>query len=297
LSTPNASRPQVISISWGADETQQSCSGSECTEYNLGTGPQNYVNRVDTTFKIMGLQGVSIFVASGDQGALGQSNTNCGSSTMYPSYPGSSAYVTSVGGVMLSPTGPQAYTASAPACTMFSMPCANTAQLAVASYPSAGITSGGGFDAYTSVPSWQSSAVSSYLSKNPKLPSGAQTTHRGYPDVSSLAHDLLIVSGGGYGLVDGTSASSPIWAGMTALMNSARLAKSKPVLGFVNPALYSLYSSDSTTFVDIAAGNNSCTETCCSASLGYQAASGWDPVTGLGAPNFSKLFNYMVNVL
>jgi tripeptidyl-peptidase-1 len=49
-----------------------------------------------------------------------------------------------------------------------------------------------------------------------------------------------------------------------------------------------LYSLDSSVWNDIVTGDNTCTAgKCC--SQGFHAAQGWDPVTGLGSPNFLKL--------
>jgi hypothetical protein len=74
-------------------------------------------------------------------------------------------------------------------------------------------------------------------------------------------------------------------------VNAARIAASLPPLGWINPAMYQLGSS----FVkDITAGNNKCCAqtvanqkpVCC--TQGFQAGTGWDPVTGLGSVNFAN---------
>jgi hypothetical protein len=81
--------------------------------------------------------------------------------------------------------------------------------------------------------------------------------------------------------LSGTSASSPVVAGMISLANSLRVRLGKPTMGFVNPFLYT-YSSFFTR--DITSGNNFCTvNKCC--SQGFYTAEGWDPVTGLGVLN------------
>ena len=50
---------------------------------------------------------------------------------------------------------------------------------------------------------------------------------------------------GGIGyLEDGTSASTPVFAGMLSLINSRRLAAGKSSVGFANPALYALAAAD-----------------------------------------------------
>lgn len=70
------------------------------------------------------------------------------------------------------------------------------------------------------------------------------------------------------------------------------LNNNKFPLGFINPLLYKMASDDPTTFTDITTGNNYCTEQCCG-NVGYVATSGWDPVTGLGTPVFSKMQSYI----
>ena len=85
----------------------------------------------------------------------------------------------------------------------------------------------------------------------------------------------------------GTSASAPVFAGMVALVNAARLAAGKGGLGWINPALY----ANAAKFVlnDITSGNNKCQETIC-CRQGFTATEGWDPVTGLGSVTFLLSF-------
>ena len=88
--------------------------------------------------------------------------------------------------------------------------------------------------------------------------------------------------------VGGTSCAAPIWAGVLSLLNGERLRAGASSLGFVNPLLYSLAASDATSgaFKDVTEGHNSGCR-----STGFYAAKGWDPVTGLGVPNFPLLSN------
>ena len=62
-----------------------------------------------------------------------------------------------------------------------------------------------------------------------------------------------IVDGGETGLVGGTSASSPSFASIIALINDELIAAGKPTLGFLNPFIYSTASS---AFTDITIGKN-----------------------------------------
>ena len=68
---------------------------------------------------------------------------------------------------------------------------------------------------------------------------------------------------------------------MISLINDALLAANRPSLGFLNPWLY---SKGYKGLNDIVGGNNPGCET-----RGFTAVKGWDPVTGLGTPNFGLL--------
>jgi tripeptidyl-peptidase-1 len=56
----------------------------------------------------------------------------------------------------------------------------------------------------------------------------------------------------------------------------------QPPLGLPNPLLYSLRSG----FFDVTTGNNAG-----SGEYGFNAAPGWDPVTGLGTLDFEALLS------
>ncbi len=85
-------------------------------------------------------------------------------------------------------------------------------------------------------------------------------------------------------IVGGTSAGSPMWAGIIAIINQARAAKGHGLLGYFNPKLYSLATKGS-DFHDITVGNNKLLGT----HPGFSATSGWDLATGWGTPNVSHL--------
>jgi tripeptidyl-peptidase-1 len=96
----------------------------------------------------------------------------------------------------------------------------------------------------------------------------------------------------------GTSAASPVVAGILALLNDARFRAGKGPLGFINPLLYSI---GYTALNDITGGGsvgcNGINGQTGAAIVGggivpyasWNATEGWDPVTGLGTPNFEKL--------
>jgi len=167
----------------------------------------------------------------------------------------------------------------------------------VCTYPEALITSGGGFSTFSPTPSWQKAAVTTYLKSGVPLPplQYFNSSNRGFPDIAGLGHNYIIRLAGSWVVVDGTSCSSPVWAAIIALINDVRLLAGKKPLGLVAPHLYALAASNPAAFHDIVTGNNKCTESCC-AKDGYEAAKGWDPVTGLGTPNYPILEAYLAGL-
>jgi len=118
---------------------------------------------------------------------------------------------------------------------------------------------------------------------------------RDVPDLAltaSGAHDAYAMTWKGQlSGVGGTSAASPAFAGIVAILNQYLLAKGtigKPGLGNINPALYNLAQSTTGPFHDVISGNNDVTcvagsKGCVNGSLGYPAGPGYDIATGLGS--------------
>ena len=69
-----------------------------------------------------------------------------------------------------------------------------------------------------------------------------------------------------------------------AAANAQRLARGKPTLGFVNPAIYDIAARGVGAFTDITIGDNTCTGVCKAGCSGFGATKGWDAVTGWGSP-------------
>lgn len=167
----------------------------------------------------------------------------------------------------------------------------------------------GGFSRYFPRPWYQDGAIESYLSEVPQDTKNYYTNFtnfngRGFPDVA--AHSI----GPGYpvfyrsdlNLGGGNSAAAPVWAAIIALLNDARLSVGKPALGFVNPLLYYLGSkglTDITTGESVGCKGENTTN---NIKLGYipwaswNATAGWDPVTGLGVPNFAWLKELVLSI-
>ena len=113
---------------------------------------------------------------------------------------------------------------------------------------------------------------------------------RGVPDISAMAAPLPgcpVYSGpspqgqSGWLQIGGTSASSPFFASQVAIMNAKEAKSGRPLLGFLNPALYDMPTS---AIYDIRKGNNKLFNNgCCDATKGYDLAS------ELGAPNLRPM--------
>ena len=140
--------------------------------------------------------------------------------------------------------------------------------------------SGGGFSQLFARPAYQAG-----------VPGTGAT--RGVPDVSADASDrtgvAVVFSNGTRDTIQshgGTSASAPIWAALIALADQYAGRH----LGFINPAIYQIARSPHhhQAFHDITTGNNT-VQFPPTTITGYQAAPGWDLVTGWGSPNAQVL--------
>ncbi|PCH35756.1 subtilisin-like protein [Wolfiporia cocos MD-104 SS10] len=201
----------------------------------------------------LGARGVSVIFASGDGGVSGLHYPYDGCTTFIPTFPSGCPYVTSVGGTVDIP------------------------QTAVS-------FSSGGFSNYWSRPSYQGSAVESYLSVLGSNDTGLyNASGRGFPDVAAYAVDFAVVADGKTLPINGTSCAAPTFASMISLLNDQLIGAGKPVLGFLNPFLYSTGLS---ALNDITIGDNLA---CSNYTTGFYAGPGWDPVTGLGTPDFARL--------
>ncbi len=150
--------------------------------------------------------------------------------------------------------------------------------------------SGGGLSAIYGKPAWQT---------GPGVPADGM---RDLPDVSLAAADAhdpyMVVTEGALIGVGGTSAATPAFAGMLAVLNQYLVqnkVQSKPGLGNINPKLYAMAASNTSgAFHDITTGNNivPCmvgTANCTTGQFGYSAGVGYDLVTGLGSVDGYKL--------
>src|SRR5712671_194694 len=166
-----------------------------------------------------------------------------------------------------------------PASSPFALGCGGTKVIATGTAISSEVVwnesidsaTGGGVSDFFPVPAYQS-VTGIPGSANPGGPMG-----RGVPDVGGDADPAtgyqVRVDGQEF-VIGGTSAVAPLWAGLIALMNQ----KLGQPVGFLNPLLYGSLVGKG-CFKDITSGSNGA----------YLAKSGWDPCTGWGSPNGTKL--------
>jgi kumamolisin len=191
--------------------------------------------------------GVTVCAASGDNGASDGVNDG----QFHVDFPSSSPSILACGGTVLHATGKQI-----------------NDEETWNDLGTGGGATGGGVSQVFDLPTWQQNA------SVPQAPNGM--LGRGVPDVAGDADPnsgYQIIVDGQQGVVGGTSAVAPLWAGLIALMNQ----QATHAVGYLNPLLYT--APVEATFHDITLGNNG----------GYQAGPGWDACTGLGTPDGNAL--------
>lgn len=240
--------PQVISISWGL--------GYERYDFD-----QSVLVSDNDAFRKIGLTGISLFAASGDDGPGNRNGIfNCKSFT--PSWPASSPYLTSVGATYAN---------------------SETEDEMAVSW------SGGGFSTVFPRPSYQAAAVNKYFQVAAhSLPNASfyNASGRGYPDVAAVGTNFNVYVQGSWQPISGTSCASPTFAGVVALVLAERISKNEPAFGFLNPKLYSLGKVG----FDVTQGASQ--DMNCFPLIplsGFPAATGWDAVSGLGTPDYTYL--------
>jgi kumamolisin len=203
-------KPSVISISWGGPESSWT---------------QQSMTAFDDAFQAAAAMGITVCVASGDNG----SSDGVTDGADHVDFPASSPHVLACGGTSIQVSGNNITTET------------------VWNDGAQGGASGGGVSTVFPLPPWQDNLQVT-------LASGGTTplARRGVPDVCGDADpetgwDVRI--DGTDTVIGGTSAVAPLWAGLIARINSER---DNNAVGFINPQLY----ADPKVLNDIIQGNN-----------------------------------------
>jgi tripeptidyl-peptidase I len=237
---------------------------------------------------MLGLRGITILHSAGDTGAGAGCLTNDGTNRtiLNAQFPPTCPYVTSVGGT-------QAFKPEV-----------------------AWVDGSGGFSGYFPQAFYQKPAVDTYLSTGISAESKVfysrytNFSGRAFPDVSahSTKPEYAVFYKGQLTQSGGTSAAVPVFAALVAMLNDARLKANKPALGFINPWLYSGAAdalNDITGGYSVGCnGFNGQTGLPVKPPTGivpgggarWNATKGWDPVTGLGTPDFVKLLDAAMKI-
>jgi pseudomonalisin len=232
-------------------------------------------------------EGISVMVAAADSGAAGCDTPSETTATEGRAVNGlcSSIYNVCVGGTQFADTANSTYWLSSSNATtkgsaISYIPESAWNQSGSVSGGSDLWSTGGGASTVYTKPEWQS---------GPGVPADGK---RDVPDISLAAstHDgFLIVENGNLYVIGGTSASSPAFAGIMAIVNQ----KTGSAQGNPNPTLYALAAIQArgTTshayFHDVTSGWNTVPGV-----TGFSAGAGYDQTTGVGTVNAGNLVTY-----
>jgi kumamolisin len=274
--------PDAISISLGGCEADL-------------VGQLAFRDVMNEVFAVADGAGISVLVASGDQGSSACERVVENQKTALPllsaSDPASSPFVTAVGG------------------TNIELTKKNRIKQEVVWNDSPLVFGGGG-------------GMWSILSPRPWYQQGlleGAGSGRLVPDVAGLADirpgyaiyctaeeckDPESLPEGGWGQVGGTSAATPLYAGGVILADGFQAKHDAPPLGFLNPLLYEVGRENKAgtgprgVLDDVTRGNNDLGRLtaadagggkplgCCSANVGFDSASGWG---SLGIPGLAQV--------
>ena len=251
--------PYVISVSYGVCEST----------VKADTASRTIAERqLEATAAL----GITTVVAAGDTGSsacargVPPSKLTSADKKLQVSWPASSSWVLAVGGTNLTLDAGNAIAATGVwNDTVYPFPYTATAG------------GGGGQSSFVKRPWWQPAQ------------SFATSGNRMVPDVAAFADEspgyAIVCSSGVQGcpgggqtiaFAGGTSAATPLVAGMIALWTQQARATGRARPGFVPPLLYSLARQQPQAFVDVTQGGNALFGgSCCPARVGYDFASGW----------------------
>jgi pseudomonalisin len=248
-------------------------------EAALGASGNSFINSL---WQQAAAEGITVFVSAGDSGAAGCDSASASTAKLGRAVNGlcSTPYSVCVGGTKFNDAArPSLYWSASNSTGTESSALSYIPEVVWNESGAGGLwASGGGMSTIYAKPSWQSGTG---------VPADGR---RDVPDVSLSAagHDgYLIYQNGGLYVVGGTSAASPSFAGVMALVVQNSAARQ----GNANTAFYSLATKQlaggASVFHDIISGNNSVP-----GQAGFNATAGYDQATGLGSIDATVLVSH-----
>jgi kumamolisin len=246
---PDGHAPNVVSVSQGDCETAEHPAEIRLTEQVLAAAAA---------------AGITVAAGSGDNGSY---CLDAPRSAFFPG--GASPWLTSVGGTSLKLNDANQIVDETPW---------NDRSFA----PKLGLGGGGGFSRYVRAPWFQRNLGHGGMRANPDVALIADA----FPGIAIYCNQRPNGTcdesrpGNPFIAGFGTSAATPLFAGLVALADQRLLAAGRPPLGFVDPLLYELGRKGGEGVLrDVVHGSNDAVYTsCCKAAPGYDMASGWGSV-------------------
>jgi kumamolisin len=239
----------TLSVSWGLAEDDP--------DWSAGA-----VAAIDERLQAAAALGITVCVAAGDDGSADQLTDG----RAHVDFPASSPHVLAVGGTMFDGDTEVVWWESPGERTQ-----------------NGGGATGGGVSTLFPRPSWQDVNIAS-------VNAGA-IAGRVVPDVAALAgpplYDLIFL--GKDSPNGGTSAATPTWASLLALLAGSAPTPWKP--SFLAPQLYTNGPVGATGCTDITSGDNDSS----TLGKGYGATAGFDAVSGWGVPDGNALLAALVS--
>jgi Pro-kumamolisin, activation domain len=305
----NTSLPQLVQL----NPSTISISYGDC-EANFSAGEYT---TIETALSQAQAQGTTVTASAGDNAA-----TDCDGNPQTPAtiathglavdYPASSQYVIAMGGTAFIGDGAASSDGSTAAATQYWNSSSSKTDMSPSAF------------SYIPETTWNDSATTNSIvgtggGASKKFPKPSWQTGTGVPndnarDVpdialnSSPSHDGYIICSQGscqngtyrkasddtFTVIGGTSAASPSFAGIAALINQKLGGRQ----GNLNTKLYSLAASAPWAFTDITTGDNKApcqtqpvTPDCTTSPIGFSAAPGYDQVTGWGSIDATAFLN------
>ena len=232
------------------------------------TATTQLLQGLDQILQEAAAMGVTVCVAAGDDGSADELQQNWDGKT-HVDFPASNQYSLACGGTTLDSSS----TVGSPVETVWNR-------------GAKGGATGGGVSNFFPKPSYQANT-------NVPVPAN-KNGGRGVPDVAADADPYTgytVVIGGQEQGIGGTSAVAPLYAGLIARINQSLTSNGGSTVGFINPLLYA-QTIPAGVFHDVTQGNNDIYN---DLNGEFEAGPGWDPCTGLGSVDGTKLLAALPN--